>query len=183
MTATALHQTFITIGLDQLALSHIEQKELIAFINQHHHFYDSVCLQKSDKDPIDLLLGLMTKIQQETAKGYQDKQQAIENMQQVFTDTVGEQQNRFVATDSHRLALETRLWLLVQGYCNIDFSYANEQAEQVASLLTVSLTQPQHALRSELLAAYYAGKSSKEEKSPTHRHLSIFQKIRSFFQA
>ncbi|KMV31720.1 hypothetical protein AB733_02680 [Photobacterium swingsii] len=181
MTATALHQTFTTIGLDQLALSHLEQKELAAFIKDHARFYDSVCQQKADKDPIDLLLGLMTKVQQETTANYQNKQSAIESMHQVFSDTIGNQQNRFVATDSHRLALETRLWLLVQGYCGIDFSYANEHAEHIASLLTISLAQPEHALRSEFLAAFYAGKTKKGEKASTHRKSSILQQIKSFF--
>ncbi|WP_261858777.1 hypothetical protein [Photobacterium sanguinicancri] len=180
MTVSALHQTFTSIGLNQLSLSQAEQKELTAFINQHHQFFDNVCQQKADKKPTDLLLGLMTKTQQETVQHFVHNQQAIESMQQVLIDTLGDQQKKFVATDSHRLAIETRLWLLIQGYCGIDFSYANEQAEQSAALLTTSLALPEHAIRSDLLVAYYAGKNQKETKSASQAKSSIIQRIKSF---
>ncbi|OAN11034.1 hypothetical protein A3K86_18840 [Photobacterium jeanii] len=179
-SSSLLQQALEQVGLPRLALSETQQKQLTDFIENQHTFFERVCEQKRDKHQTDLLLGLLTKAQQQTELAYSQNAEAIQRMQQVFSETIGEEQkSKFISQDHNQLALETHLWLLVQGYCGIDFSYANEQAQRVAELLTSS--DEAQALRSQFLASYYHGKTTKDNKQPSEATSSLWQRLERFF--
>ncbi|PSW06712.1 hypothetical protein C9I89_04035 [Photobacterium lipolyticum] len=156
------------MGLHDLPFSEQERGELDQFIAVCSPFFVSVCQQKPDKSQHHLLLGVMTKAQSEAVEDYKQKSQSLQNMKQVFEDTVGaEQADKFVATDSQRLKVIATVWFMVQGYTGIDFSYANDHAEQIAQTLMpdslivsdadYSKTQSAEQIRSGFMQAYYVG--------------------------
>ncbi|MGF1759575.1 hypothetical protein L4D76_16835 [Photobacterium sagamiensis] len=163
------------MGLHDLPFSEQERGELNQFIAVCSPFFVSVCQQKPDKSQHHLLLGVMTKAQSEAVEDYKQKSQSLQNMKQVFEDTVGaEQADKFVATDSQRLTVIATLWFMVQGYTGIDFSYANDHAEQIAQTLMPdaldsSKTHSTEPIRSCFMRAYYVGveQARKSKQSAT----------------
>ncbi|WP_305404075.1 hypothetical protein [Photobacterium leiognathi] len=83
-------------------------------------------------------------------------------MQSVFESTVGaDHASKFQHQDSEQYTIVCLLWLLVQGASQIDYSYANEQAETICQqLFTTSATMKSadsqaELLRQRLMQAYY----------------------------
>ena len=91
-------------------------------------------------------------------------------MQDVLVDSVGEKYaTKFNQSDVRQLVFETHLWLYLQGYCQLDFSLANEYAQQTTQLISQldNLDIDHH--RCQFLKSYYLGK----ERAPKQRPLMI----------
>ena len=178
------------MGLHDLPFSEQERSELDQFIAVCSPFFVSVCQQKPDKSQHHLLLGVMTKAQSEAVEDYKQKSQSLQNMKQVFEDTVGaDHADKFVATDSQRLTVIATVWFMVQGYTGIDFSYANDHAEQIAQTLmpaplvsttaNSSNTHSAEPIRSGFMRAYYVGvEQARKNKSSA----TLFETIKKWFK-
>lgn len=173
------------MGLHDLPFSEQERSELDQFIAVCSPFFVSVCQQKPDKSPHHLLLGVMTKAQNEAVADYQHKSQSLQNMKQVFEDTVGaDHAGKFVATDSQRLTVITTVWFMVQGYTGIDFSYANDHAGQIAQALmpgspNPSTTHAAEPTRSGFMRAYYIGVEQASKNTPA---ATLFETIKKWLK-
>lgn len=164
-----LKQQLEVAGIDTLHLSTKEAALFAQVIEEKAEFFDTVCQQSPDKKPILLLLGLLTKQQIEATGKLESQVEQICKMHNIFSETVGEQEaSRFGAQAVIELSLVTKIWLMVQGYLNMDFSLANDYALNTATLLTKALhVQEMDELRTELLAGYYHGKEKRQGDEPS----------------
>lgn len=163
-----LKQQLEVAGVDTLHLSTKEAQLFATAVENKADFFDKLCDEKADKSPVMLLLGLLTKSHIEAVAKLEPQIESIKGMNDVFADTVGHQQaHKFEADALIELSLLTKLWLMVQGYLNMDFSLANDHAQQSADMLANALNSESQELRTELLASYYHGKSKREENAPT----------------
>ncbi|WED24490.1 hypothetical protein L3Q72_16575 [Vibrio sp. JC009] len=162
-----LKQHLEMTGVDTLHLSDKEAQLFSQAVENKAEFFDRLCRSKTDKDPLMLLLGLLTKSHIEATAKLEPQIEAIQAMNNVFTDTIGsEQAHKFEADALIELSLVTKLWLMVQGYLNMDFSLANDHAQQTSDILAKALKAESDEIRSELLASYYHGKTKHEEDVP-----------------
>ncbi|WP_375748563.1 hypothetical protein [Vibrio sp. HN007] len=161
-----LKQQLEITGVDTLHLTNKEAELFSAAVENKADFFDKLCDEKADKPPVMLLLGLLTKSHIEAVAKLEPQIETIQSMHDVFADTVGhEQVHKFEADALIELSLVTKLWLMVQGYLNMDFSLANDHAQQSADMLAKALNTESQELRTELLSSYYHGKSKRDEAS------------------
>jgi hypothetical protein len=162
-----LKQCLEVVGVDTLHLSDREALLFSEAVGNKADFFDKLCSENDDKSPNLLLLGLLTKSHLEAVSKFEPQIDAIKGMRDVFADTLGHEQAHKIEADALiELSLVTKLWLMVQGYLNMDFSLANEHAQQTSELLAQALRIEPHELRTELLASYYHGKNKHQENMP-----------------
>lgn len=164
-----LKQQLEIAGVDTLHLSNKEVQLFSDAVEKHAEFFDAVCEKNSDqKNPMLLLLGLLTKYHIETINTLESQIESISAMQDVFVETIGnEAANKLQANAVVELSLVTKLWLMVQGYLKMDFSLANDHATQTSDLLATALHAESHEIRTELVASYYHGKTKRNDDTPS----------------
>ena len=174
-----LTQAFKEIQADQLSVLDFASPQWQIFVNANQDLFARVQTAKPDKSIHSLLLGLLTKTHIETFSRVTDHQSSAQAMQQTFKQELGNQHAaNFHYQDGEQLTLITHLWLYLQGYLNMDFSLANDHAEQCATMLTQIGGGDPHALRSAFMASFYLGKQSAPQ-SPSSGFLA---KIKQLFQ-
>lgn len=166
---TDLNQALRTMGLLSLELTTSEQQQIQQLIDNQAAFYAKVVRQKTDKLPHDLALGLLTKCHQQALANFQATAATISRVQSVFAQTVGREQAQKFSTSSESDVLGyTTLWFMAQGYTGIDFSYANDHANETAIILAespaVSENDP-NVFRSRFMQAYYVGRHAADAHS------------------
>ncbi len=178
---TDLKSLFFSLGIEKLDLSSEDQSLINQFISSFTPRFLDICQQRSDRAPLDLLLGLMTQQHQQLSQQWQTQQQAYQQMQSVFESTVGsDHASKFQHQDSEQYTIVSLLWLLVQGASQIDYSYANEQAETICQQLFTTTATMKTAdsqveqLRQRLMQAYYQGKKSTKQ--------SLFSQLKNWFK-
>ena len=163
-----LKQQLEIAGVDTLPLSDKETKMFLNAVETKANFFDNLCKQKQDRNPQLLLLGLLTKSHIEAVSKLEPQIKAISAMNDVFAGTVGENSAHKIEADSViELSLITKLWLMVQGYLNMDFSLANDHAKQTSDVLAKVLHAESEQIRSDLLASYYHGKDKRKVDTPS----------------
>jgi hypothetical protein len=163
-----LKQQLEVVGVDTLPLSDQETKMFQEKVEIKAAFFDTLCEQKQDRSPLLLLLGLLTKSHIEAIGKVEPQIDAISAMNDVFEKAVGEESAHKLEADSVvELSLVTKLWLMVQGYLNMDFSLANDHAQQTADVLAKVLHAESDQIRSELLASYYHGRDKRKVDTPS----------------
>jgi len=163
-----LKQQLEVAGIDTL---HLSDKEAALFARSIEHqatFFEAICEQKPNKDPNLLLLGLLTKLQIDATTKLEPQADKIGAMQNVFIKTLGQSQTEKISADSViELSLVTKIWLMVQGYLNMDFSLANDYALNTAALLARALhCHNIDEIRTELLASFYHGQRKRKNDEP-----------------
>lgn len=162
-----LHHTLNTMGLQSLDLTEPDQQQITRLIDTQARFFSKVVRQKPDKSPHNLALGLLTKCYQEALANFQATEKTISRVQSVFAETIGhEQAQKFTSSDSD-VQNFAMLWFMAQGYTGIDFSYANDHANEIATILTGSLAlrdNDPNAMRSRFMQSYYVGRHTAETK-------------------
>lgn len=162
-----LKQQLEIAGLDTLHLSDKEAQLFAQTVEEKADFFDQVRKTKTESDPNLLLLGLLTKIHIETTGKLESQLEGISIMTGVLTEAVGSHADKFNAEAIIELSLVTKLWLMVQGYLNMDFSLANDHAMTTSVLLAKGLhSREVDEIRTELIASYYHGKEKRKEDSP-----------------
>ncbi len=163
-----LKQQLEVAGVDTLPLSDNETHMFLDAVESKASFFDSLCEQKQDKPPLLLLLGLLTKSHIEALSKLEPQVEAISAMDDVFAQTLGDKNSHQPEADSVvELSLVTKLWLMVQGYLNMDFSLANDHAKKTSDILAKVLHAESDQIRSELLASYYHGKDKRKADTPS----------------
>ncbi len=163
-----LKQQLEVAGVDTLHLSDKETQLFTQAVEKRADFFNAVCKKRSDRKPILLLLGLLTKSHIEAISKLESQIDAISAMRDVFIENVGEEQSNKLRADAVvELSLVTKLWLMVQGYLNMDFSLANDHADKSSNLLARALHAEPHAVRTELIASYYHGKDKRKDDDPS----------------
>ena len=179
---TDLKSLFFSLGIEKLDLSSEDQALINQFISSFTPRFLDICQQRPDRAPLDLLLGLMTQQHKRLSQQWQTQQQAYHQMQSVFENTVGaDHASKFQHQESEQYTIVSLLWLLVQGASQIDYSYANEQAETICQQLFTTSTTMKSAdsqaelLRQRLMQAYYLGKKSSQQ--------SLVTKLKNWFKS
>ncbi|UUM32951.1 hypothetical protein [Vibrio japonicus] len=151
-------------------LNHADaQKQWDVFCEQYVTLFEKVRLNKPDSDTTHHLLGILTKAHIEAQTLIQHHQESLGKMEQVFKDTLGEEHaSRFENQSQKQLIFVTHLWLYIQGYLYMDFSLANDHAEQTAKILSPMSAQQPEALRSEFLGSFYQGIDNSPIEKTTH---------------
>lgn len=162
-----LKQQLEIAGVDTLHLSGKEAQLFADAVATKADAFERLCRDKHDKDPLLLLLGLLTKSHIEAVSKLEPQLEAIQAMHDVFEEHLGQKQAHKLEADTLiELSLVTKLWLMVQGYLNMDFSLANDYAQHSADLLSKALRTESQVLRCELLSSYYHGKSKYAKEAP-----------------
>ncbi|MEJ2764685.1 hypothetical protein VV869_12080 [Photobacterium sp. MCCC 1A19761] len=168
---TDFHHTLRTMGLPLLELTESEQQQIIQLIDHQASFFAKVVQQKPDKPRHDLVLGLLTKCHQESLANFQATQATLSRVQSVFEETIGPTQAlKFTTTSASDVRGYATLWFMAQGYTGIDFSYANDHANDIATLLAASAVVRENdpsVFRTGLMQAYYAGRQAAASKRQT----------------
>lgn len=164
-----LKQQLEVAGIDTLHLSDKEAALFARSIEQQATFFETICKQSPEKEPTLLLLGLLTKLQIEATAKLEPQADTIGAMQNVFTENLGQSQANKLSADSViELSLVTKIWLMVQGYLNMDFSLANDYADSASTLLAKALhSHDTNEIRTELLASFYHGKDKRKGDEPS----------------
>lgn len=175
-----LKQQLEVAGIDTLHLSDKEAELFSRVFDQRASFFEHVCQSKPDKDPNMLLLGLLTKLQIEATGKLEVQINQINAMNKSLADTVGQHHaDKFTIDSVIELSLVTKVWLMMLGYLNMDFSLANDHALNASMLLTQALHSHElDELRTELIASYYHGKEKRLGDEP---HVQWSDKILSWF--
>ncbi|MCW8330250.1 hypothetical protein MD588_15675 [Photobacterium sp. SDRW27] len=179
---TPLQQELEKMGLSTLSFSEQEQTLLEQFISISSPFFDNVCQHRADKPAQDLVLGLLTKSHREAFDEYQATQPKIKELKQLFSEQVGsEHAGKFTTLNQAEVTVISSLWFMAQGYTGIDFSYANDHAQETAELLCTNLQSTavddeiQH-IRTRFMQAYYTGV---EHSQNSHSSGSYFKSIKT----
>lgn len=159
-----LKQQLEIAGIDTLHLSNKEADLYAQAIEQKAASFQKLCEQYSEKDPILILLGLLTKAQLDATAKLESQREKTAAMNQVFKDTLGESHHlKFSADTVIELSLVTKIWLMVQGYLGMDFSLANDYASNTATQIASALNHPnKEEIRTEFLASFYHGKEKRK---------------------
>lgn len=176
------------MGLNALPLSQQELTLLEQFLSISSPFFDSVCLHRADKPTQDLVLGLLTQSHQQAFDAYQATEPKITELKAMFSDKVGaEHAKKFTALNQDELIVISLLWFMAQGFTGIDFSYANDHAEETAELININ--QPDSSqekeikqLRTRFMQAYYIGIDCAHDKAnPTPLFITIKSLLKRLF--
>ncbi|WP_163920533.1 hypothetical protein [Photobacterium sp. Alg240-V54] len=178
-----LKQQLLLLGMANLSVDASIQQQLEQFISTSSAHFERVRLQRPDSTPLDLLLGFMTLHHQQAHQQWLHQHAAATKMLAVFDSTLGDHANGFTNQDQHYLVALTHLWLMVQGACNIDYSYSNEQAEIQSGIINGEHHQlpPQfstdvESLRCQFMQSYYLGKNHNKPNFST-RIKQLFRKV------
>ncbi|GAL02518.1 hypothetical protein JCM19237_5411 [Photobacterium aphoticum] len=113
---TSLEHLFLQFGIQAVAFTDNERQYAQDFLQQRETTFNAICAQRTDKQPSDLALGLMTQSFQTTFEAYQATASKIAEMQQLFERQVGDTHaSKFHTLDAMELKVVTALWLLTQA--------------------------------------------------------------------
>ncbi|SMY35076.1 hypothetical protein [Photobacterium andalusiense] len=179
-----LKQQLLLLGIANLSVDTSTQQQLEQFIATSSAHFDRVRLQRPDSSLLDLLLGFMTLHHQQAHQQWLHQRTTAIKMQAVFDNTLGDHANSFTNQDQHYLIALTHLWLMVQGACNIDYSYSNEQAETLSRIiindehdqLSSQFSTDVESLRCQFMQSYYLGKNHNKPNFRT-RIKQLFRKV------
>ena len=161
--------------------SHNVKPEWDVFCEQYEPLFNKVNQNKPNTSATHHLLGVLTKAHIEAQTLIHTHQESMSNMEKVLKDNLGEEHaSRFENQSQKQLIFVTHLWLYLQGYLQMDFSLANDHAEQTAKTITQISGLDSNTLRTEFLGSYYQG----IELSPIEkkRH-PILDWLKSFFNS
>lgn len=167
---TELEQQLNDIQADALAVIESDRKSFEMFIEKHHALFKRACGRTPDIDPVQHLLGVLTKAHIEEASYIESQAESAAAMRKVFDENLGsEHAQKFEELGSRQFALVTHLWLYCQGYLRMDFSLANDHAFNSATLLSATTFASTQELRTQFLESFYLGSehSPLPEKKPS----------------
>lgn len=183
-----LHQELDKMGLSALSFNQQEQVLLEEFIAVSAPFYNNVCQHKADRPACDLVLGLLTKSQQEAIAEYRATLPKISELKRMFSDQVGtEHADKFITLNQEEVAVISSLWFMAQGYTGIDFSYASDHAQEIAELLgrqesSDTATDNCQHYRSRFMQAYYTGIDYHQKNQPDkNAYVSLKRLLKRLF--
>ncbi|WP_159650591.1 hypothetical protein [Vibrio atypicus] len=129
-----------------------------AFCEEHNALFERVSQNKPETAATYHLLGLLTKAHINAQTALEQQKESLEAMQKALSDNLGQQNaQRFENNTLSKLLFITHLWLYLQGYMKMDFSLANDHAEQTAKVISTLTGQDIQVLRVSLVESFYKG--------------------------
>ncbi|WP_104403083.1 hypothetical protein [Vibrio penaeicida] len=175
---TNLTEILSSAGMNELTLSDEDQVRSRSIIKTCDAIFSQACQNNPEKSPFDMALGTLTKAQMELMVNIETQADTLKSMGDIIQNTLGnEHSNKFSVELPKDLLCCTRLWLLLQGYLQMDFSLANDHATQTSEVLTKIEGSNTEKTRTDLMKAFYIGKS---HNSAVAKH-SVFSKVSSWF--
>ncbi len=160
-----LEQFLTQIGMRQIISDQQNQAQWQAFCQQHLDLF----VQASSRKPAtDIALGLFTKAHIETSSRFEAQSQAAKGVIQAIDHNLKEHQHAFQFDVANELNFITHGWLYLQGYLNMDFSLANDHANNTTRLLSEAMHIHRDEKRCEFMASYYRGKDNRPNKTSHH---------------
>ncbi|MDA9556555.1 hypothetical protein N9R79_03495 [Vibrio sp.] len=137
------------------------------FSHSQVNFFDAVCQSHPNKSTHSHLLGLLTKCHIEHISRLESNQDSVLAMKHAIHDTVGyPHSDKFQVPEIAYTLFITHLWLYTQGFLKMDFSLANDHADNTAHMIFPLLNQEQlqnyssiDGLRTNLTQSFYLGKN------------------------
>ncbi|MCK6263985.1 hypothetical protein KP803_11960 [Vibrio sp. ZSDE26] len=175
---STLEQVCNDVGLAQLPQVIAKQILWAEWQASQQPLFTRVLENKPETEVSLHLLGLLTKSHIELMASFASHIESITQMKKAIGESVGgEHVNKFKTSHIDELVLITHAWMYIQGHLSMDFSLANDHAQQTANLLTKLSTKDTQQLRSEFLKSFYAGKP----QSSTSENSSLWDKIKRLF--
>ncbi|USD43742.1 hypothetical protein J4N42_16370 [Vibrio sp. SCSIO 43135] len=144
---------------------------------EHDALFQHVLKAKPESSTNHHLLGLLTKSHIEITAKLSQHADSVVAMREAIAQSVGEEHsNKFGLPDCIQLDVITHAWLYVQGCMNMDYSLANDHAQNTAELLNRLYFTPAtdvQATRVAYMESFYAGKDVFGEPSKP----SFWQKL------
>ncbi|MGF1748486.1 hypothetical protein [Vibrio cionasavignyae] len=171
--------------------THLRQFNImnIAAVADHTAYFSELCARenalferaqanKPETPTLQLLLGLFTKIHIESLSSLQAHSEQIHSMQQSFEQQLGKQGAQvFKLPMLDELQLVTHAWLYIQGCLGMDYSLANDHAQQTSSLLSKFTNGDMDHYRVAFNQSYYIGfRYYEANKPPTSGWKRWFEK-------
>lgn len=146
----------------------IEHENLLLRVcERHNQTFVATRNSKPNLAINQLLLGLFTKLNIEASSLLSQHSEQIQTMQQAFELHLGEEHvSRFKLEQVTELTLVTHIWLYIQGLLGMDYSLANDHAQQTSELLARFTAQNQETLRTHFNKSYYLGIRLYESSQP-----------------
>ncbi len=156
--SNALDLALKAIKADLLLESQPFETQWDLFCEQYEPLFKHVTSSKPQNAPTHHLLGILTKAHIDSQSMLQTHLNSVKKMEQVFEENLGKEKAGLFENQSLAgLVFVTHLWLYLQGYLKMDFSLANDHAQQT-SVTVHSLTEHDtNALRTEFMASFYLG--------------------------
>jgi len=149
------------------------------FCQQHSPLFERALQAKPEVEPLQHLLGVLTKAHIEATQLVSAHTDSAAAMHQALHSNLGEHSDKFTNQGTANLALVTHLWLYLQGYLKMDFSLANDHALASATLINQVTQQDVQQLRTQFLASYYQG----DQNSGPRKSIGILQRIKMWFSS
>ncbi|MCL9774077.1 hypothetical protein [Vibrio methylphosphonaticus] len=152
--------------------------EKIAVVAAHSARFSELCAQenalferaKANKPETPILgieLGLFTKLHVESIASLEAYTDQIHAMQSSFEHELGKEQAQIFRLPAlNDLIMITHVWLYIQGCLGMDYSLANDHAEQTSLVVTKFNPQDVDELRVTFTKSYYLGVRYFEANKP-----------------
>lgn len=155
-----LKQAVCDIEADQLDVINLDSPQWEQFYQANNGLFTKVQKAKPNRLATHHLLGLLTKAHIEALSQVETHHSSVKAMKQAFKQELGEEHAaNFHYSDGEQLIFVTHLWLYLQGYLAMDFSLANDHAEQTASTIVELNGGDSQALRTKFMASFYQAKA------------------------
>ncbi|MBD1557547.1 hypothetical protein HC752_11460 [Vibrio sp. S9_S30] len=157
---TNLTEILVSAGMNELAPPGEDQIRNVNIIKTCDAIFEQACQKNPEKSPFDMALGTLTKAQMELMVHVEAQAHTLKSMGDIIQHTLGDEHaDKFSAELPKDLLCCTRLWLLLQGYLQMDFSLANDHATHTSETLAKIDGSSAEKTRTELMKAFYIGKS------------------------
>ncbi|MFB9217804.1 hypothetical protein [Vibrio sinaloensis] len=173
-----LDETLRAIQADTLFSGPQHEELWQTFCQQNQGLFERVKQSKPDVEPISHLLGILTKAHIDAQTSLEQHLSSLQAMQQALEENLGEANaGRFNNHSLTTLVFITHLWLYLQGYLKMDFSLANDHAEQAASLISKVNKHDVQILRTEFMQSFYLGDHNSPIVEKTNPILRWFKSL------
>ncbi|MGD8231435.1 hypothetical protein [Vibrio sp. TRT 1302] len=163
---TELEQSLRAIDADSIPAVTLPCSAWEQFCSRHASLFAKARRRNPDKPATHGLLGVLTKAHMEESSALESQIASIQAMQDVLVSNLGQEHaDKFEQQGIKQLILVTHLWLYLQGYLKMDFSLANDHADNTAHLIATLNKQDPQYLRTQFLESYYLGKQRAGENT------------------
>ncbi len=160
----SLQQALEQIGATQLTVLDFSSTTWQLFEKNNAKLFAKIQQVKPETDVHHHLLGVLTKAHIEVLSQIEADKDSVRAMNSTFKQELGESHAaKFQYQDGQLLLLITHIWIYLQGYLAMDFSLANDHAENSATMLVSIQGGSAEQLRSEFMASFYLARGQKTQ--------------------
>ena len=173
-----LKQAVCDIKAEQLDVISLDSPQWEQFYQANNGLFTKVQKAKPNRLASHHLLGLLTKAHIEALSQVETHHSSVKAMKQAFKQELGEEHAaNFHYSDGEQLIFVTHLWLYLQGYLAMDFSLANDHAEQTATAIAKLNGGDSQVLRTSFMASFYQAKTRSNGTKSGNRIVDWVKKL------